>query len=831
MASKRFRTIVLLVVLIPLVIMVAGAITLKIVFTEERLKAIVVPRMEEATGRPVALAGIHLSVFPSLAVEIDSLQIANRSGRGFSPDPLLSLERLRLSVALWSLLGGRVEVTSLLLERPRLILEVNRDNLSNYSNLAGGAQGGENGTKPSGTAAAMSLFISAFKVEDGVLEYRDYRKDSATRLRAITIDAALDSDQGRYILEGTAASSSIAYGTVEVPWIDNLRSTLDFRMVYEPQQDLLSFERGALTVQQIPLVLSGTMADLLGATKLNLSVGSDDVAIADLFSLIPRGSASESAEISGTGTAQVHIDITGILTDSTEAESRGRIATRNASVQYAGLARPITEIGVLAGFTRTATVQEVHIDTLTAKLGEAPVAMSMRMVGFDNPRIALRARGMLELGRLREFYPLEEGTSLGGTLRASIQLAGPVQDPKQLRASGTMDFDRVSMATEQMPTPLRQLTGSISFNNQVLESKGLSLMLGRSDLTLGFRLSNYLSLLLGDSAGPRPAASLTLQSRHLRTDDIMQHTESADTRAASPEATGGLPLPDLPMAMTVSIDTLSTEKFQFQNVRGSLTAAGGVLRLKDLTLKTFGGDVGADGSLDLRDQKRPRFDLKLAMRALQAGELLTPFTSFGRRLGGTLSMQTTMAGALDDTMGIVPSSLNGNGTVSINDGSLRGFRVNQVVAQTLSLPDLENVTFRNWNNAFTVQDGRLVLRNLVVKALNAEYVVNGSHGLDGTLDYRMAIYLPPETASKVMIPGFAGEALKLFQDETGRLKLDFDVGGSTSAPTLRLDTDPAKKKAEQMANEKLKQEMQKLEETVKDKAGDVLKKLFKPPPR
>ena len=378
---------------------------------------------------------------------------------------------------------------------------------------------------------------------------------------------------------------------------------------------------------------------------------------------------------------------------------------------------------------------------------------------------------------------------------------------------------------------MHHLTGSVSFNNKLLESKGLSLMLGRSDLTLGFRLSNYLSLVLGDSAGPRPAASLSLQSRHLRSDDVMQHTTSADTRAARPAAAGGLPFPEVPMAMTVSIDTLSTEKFEFRQVRGSVTAAGGVLKLQKLALKTFGGDVDADGSLNLRDPKRPQFDLKLALRALQAGALLTPFTSFGRRLGGTLSMQTTLAGALDDTMGIVPSSLNGSGTVSINDGSLKGFRVNQVLAQTLNLPDLESVTFRDWSNAFTVRDGRLVLRNLVIKALNAEYVVNGSQGFDGTLDYRLAIYLPPETASKVMIPGFAGEAMKLFQDESGRLKLDFDVGGTAVAPTLRLDAEPAKKKAEQMANEKLKQEMQKLEETVKDKAGDVLKKLFKPPPR
>jgi len=180
-------------------------------------------------------------------------------------------------------------------------------------------------------------------------------------------------------------------------------------------------------------------------------------------------------------------------------------------------------------------------------------------------------------------------------------------------------------------------------------------------------------------------------------------------------------------------------------------------------------------------------------------------------------------------LGIVPSSLNGDGRVSITDGSLQGFRVNQVLASTLNLPNFETVNFRDWKNSFTVRDGRLILKDLVVKTPDADYVVNGSHGLDGTIDYRMALYLPPETAAKVNIPGFAGEAVSLFTDETGRLKFDFDVGGTTTAPTVRLDTEPARKKAAQMADEKLKQEMQKLENTVKEKADGILKKLFKPP--
>jgi len=786
MASKRTRRIVLIAVLVPILVLLASIVTLKLVFTGDRLKAMVIPRMEEATGRTVAMGEVGLSVFPSLAVEIDSLQISNRRGEGFSRDPFLSLERLRLNVSLFALLGGSVEVTSLVFERPRLLLEVNLKNLSNYSDLGGPDRAGGPGTPATGSATAFSLFVSAFRVEDGLLEYLDYRKDSATRFRGVTVEGELKPEGGLYILEGEAVSDSLEYGSVVTTFIDGLRTDLQYRMAYDPQVDLLTFERGDLSVEQIPLKLSGTIADIRGATTLDLVIASDDVSIADLFSLAPQTREGEAVQVTGTGTAQVRIDITGILTDSTESETRGRITARGATLQYEGLAKPITDITVLAGFTRTATVQEFHVDTLTARLGEAPVALSMRIVDFNDPRLTLAASGVLNLAQLREFYPLEEGTDLAGTLRARLQASGAVRDPARLRASGTMDFQGVSVTTADTPSPLRDLTGLVAFNNQILESRQLSFTLGKSDLRLGLRLSNYLSLVLDEPDAPRPSAVLALQSTHLHSDDFMREETAAATpgRQGSGGEQSGLPFPDIPTDVTVAIGTLTTEKFEFRNVRGALGMAGGMMTLKDLTLEAFGGAVNAAGSLSLRDMAKPLFDLKLTMRALRASAILTPFTSFGERLGGTLSMETALAGALNDTLGIIPSSLNGDGRVSITDGSLQGFRLNQVLASTLNLPDLETVNFRDWKNSFTVRDGRLILKDLAVKTPDADYVVNGSHGLDGTIDYRMALYLPPETAAKVNIPGFAGEAVGLFKDETGRLKFDFDVGGTTTAPIL-----------------------------------------------
>ena len=107
-------------------------------FTSEKLKAIVLPRAESAIGRPVAINDISLSSSPPLRSTSTALTIANRKGEGFSSGPFLTLDALRLNVKLLPLLKSRIEVTTLELDRPRILLEVNRRNETNYADLSGG---------------------------------------------------------------------------------------------------------------------------------------------------------------------------------------------------------------------------------------------------------------------------------------------------------------------------------------------------------------------------------------------------------------------------------------------------------------------------------------------------------------------------------------------------------------------------------------------------------------------------------------------------------------------------------------------------------------------
>src|SRR6185436_15524020 len=104
----------LIIASIPVALILLALLGVKLYFTSERLKALVVPKVEDASRRPVSIGDISLSVFPSIAVEIDNLTISNPPGSSFSRTEFIMLDRLTLKMSLWELIGGKADITEII---------------------------------------------------------------------------------------------------------------------------------------------------------------------------------------------------------------------------------------------------------------------------------------------------------------------------------------------------------------------------------------------------------------------------------------------------------------------------------------------------------------------------------------------------------------------------------------------------------------------------------------------------------------------------------------------------------------------------------------------
>jgi len=772
----------------------------------------------------VTIADVSLSIFPSIAVEVDTLTISNAAGDGFSRRPFCRLDRLVLDVNLFPLLSGRVEVPTVLLERPFLLLEVNEKGAANYE-----FKKAEESQTTADTAGVTGsgLVLSDFEIRNGTLEYVDHEQNSSTSLEGIRLLTEIDLDphtrSATVALEATI--DAFSYGSVESPMLSGIPVTLSQRLIYLEAEDSLSLGEGKATVGTIPLTIGGSVATMSKTPRVDIAIRSSGAKIPDLLSLVPKEYLKNAEGFEGTGTAEIGITMKGEISDSTEPDVTGLISSTGAQVRYASLPKPITNIAIVADFARTAAKQEFRVTKFSANLGDNPIGGTLTVVNFDDPAMNLAFHASLNLAEVKEYYPLEEGTELSGHLKADLKVSGRINDPKTRKSSGILDLKSVSAKTAGNPNPVRNLNGTITFNDQTIDAKKLTMMVGRSDLDIAFTVKNYLGIFSDEKQKTKPSATLRLTSNHILTADLVTEEEGTKSGGtADGEKEGGLPFPGVSMDISASIGKLTMEKFELTNVRAAMNIMEGVVTLRNFSGNAYNGTLATKGTLDMRDPKQTPFDLSLQMNNLDVHQFLPEFTSFGSRLYGSLTMTTDLHGALDDTLGLIPQTLNGGGTVQMKSGKVEGVKVNQSLAGLLSLPDLSVVNFKDWQNSFTIANGRMVLKDLKIAALNADYTINGSMGFDGSIDYVMTLLLSPEASKGIKLPGvtgFAGQAVDLFKDPSGRIKLDFNVTGTSDSPKVSLNTDAARKKAEDIA----KQQLKKLEEEAKKKAGDILKEF------
>src|SRR5262249_51393211 len=159
-----------------------------------------------------------------------------------------------------------------------------------------------------------------------------------------------------------------------------------------------------------------------------------------------------------------------------------------------------------------------------------------------------------------------------------------------------------------------------------------------------------------------------------------------------------------------------TEKFEFDNVDGTVTISNGVLTMKKLALNAFDGTIDTKGTLDLRDEKKHPFDLDLDVKGVESNALLPKFTSFGKNLFGNLTMKTKLQGDLNDTLGLSRQTLAGDGSVQLADGKLMGFPLTTKLSDATGVTQLREVNFKSWTNSFSIANGRLNIKDLKVNA-------------------------------------------------------------------------------------------------------------------
>ncbi len=302
-------------ILIGIVILLAAAVAAVLVgpgFVDwNSYKGQIAQQAMTLTGRAVQIDGdVSLRIVPAPELSAAQVRVAN-APQGAEAD-MATLEQLQVRVAFWPLLKGQVQVESVSLIEPTVVLEVYPDGSNNWTFGAQAEAGNQApaepadprpsqretaGSRPSADAND-TLRIDRLALRNATILYRDATTGVEERLDALDADVAAESLSGPFSLRGQVRfrGHDVEFETASGRWVEE-GATQVSTTLFLPRLGTRGQFSGTVSRHVEGVSLRGKAklsGDNLAASLTGFALTSDQVAeLAKPFSLATEVSADE----------------------------------------------------------------------------------------------------------------------------------------------------------------------------------------------------------------------------------------------------------------------------------------------------------------------------------------------------------------------------------------------------------------------------------------------------------------------------------------------------------------------------------------------------------
>ena len=483
-------------------------------------------------------------------------------------------------------------------------------------------------------------------------------------------------------------------------------------------------------------------------------------------------------------------------------DGSGRLA--GGGVDYEGDAL-LRDLRAGLGFSGTAA----SVQDLNGQLLGRPVSGTIRVRDlFGQPQVKGQLVGTADLPRLASLAGADATTgSIAGQADYDVQFEGPTGAPGAIRPRGTVRLANVRVPYASFRNPVEIPDATVQLTGTGLSMDRFAVRSGEQAASLRATVQDLFPLSEGlAEADPALSATFALTADRLDlvalypeadTSDVTYsqlfaaHLSGGTLNGQSPEAVadelyGGVELPAYAVEGRIEVGTLRNDPQRFDDLAFDVQMDDRRLGVQNLTGTTYEGTLAGSLTLDQRASTsasaRPMpnsvwlaaaapgrvpsatapapasaltYDFEL--RDAQAGAVLEDWTTLGRLVTGTLTLDADGETALTD--GFLPQaeaftaigqSLVANGGLSLDVGPA------QALVDALNLPAASVKEFNRLGGPFAIEDGQFRLNTWDFGGPRFDGQLDGALGLGGGVDLEMTLQMPLSTLNNSGLPGRLG---------------------------------------------------------------------------
>lgn len=471
------------------------------------------------------------------------------------------------------------------------------------------------------------------------------------------------------------------------------------------------------------------------------------------------------------------IDLRGMLVSDIKAKGKydkknsffpnanGTLNLNNGFLKTQYYPNPIAAINIVS----TINNQKGTFDGLSVVLKPAtfsfegqPFKLEADLSNFDDLNYDVKAKGVLNVSKIYKVFS-QNGLDVDGYIKADLVLKGIQSyaekgNYSKLQNKGILEIKNIKVVTAYLPKSLLIKEGIFKFNQDKMSFNTFLASYGDSDFKMNGYLQNVFNFMSSKNGTLRGA--LTLNSNYINVNQFMS------TTAVNPVATSNIPtytepkpviketgvilIPsNLDLHFFATANKINYQDLILNNGKGNVVLKKGKMVLQNTGFDLIGCTVAMNASYQGITAKKAVFEYEIKAndfdikRAYNEIKMFKEMVTAAENAEGIVSLDYKIAGRLNQEMMPIYPSLVGGGVLSIKEVKVKGLKMFNSVSKATSYESIENPELSKVDIKTTVKNNIITIERFKFKFAGFRPRIEGTSSLDGRLNIKMRLGLPP----------------------------------------------------------------------------------------
>ena len=767
---------------IVLVVIIVAMIAIPFLF-KDKIKTAVLNVANEQLNAKVDIEDFGLNLFSNFPNATLSLENTTVIGvDDFAADTLLQAKAASVTIDIFSLFGSNYNISKINLDNASVYAKVMADGRTNWDIMK--IDSTETKTAEAENNTPFNLSLKKISINDCSVIYQNDSTKMKAILKKWNGEISGDFSASETTLNIGSTIDEFSFIMAGIPYISKAKVKADADLNANFDNMKFTFTKSNLNLNELKASIDGSFA-MVGKNgedmDFDLKLNAPDTQFKDILSLVPAMYTADFKDVKTSGTASLDAYVKGLWQGDNYPAFDVKILVNNATFQYPSLPKSVNDIDVdIAVNSKGGSLDNMVVDIskFSFNLGGNPFSGNLNITTpMSDKNVKAHANGMIDLGMIKEVYPLEAGTALNGKLVADLNVATRMsaiekEQYENVSASGNLKVNNMVYKGTDMPEVLIN-NASLEFTPRYVNLPTLDVKIGKNDISASGRLENFIAYALKDQT---LKGQLNIKSNYLNANDFMGDDTAAasDTTAMSED----IIIPkNIDFALNAALNQVIYSNITITNMVGNMSVKNGVLTLNNVSANALGGSCKVNGTYDTSDPVKPKVNFDLALskvsfaETFKSVESIQKFAPIFESLIGTYSMNLKFNTSLGESIMQTLAGLTGSGALQTSDVKVENVTALTALSSALKTDALKTISPKDLNLPFTIESGHIVTKPFNVNIGNGGMLkLEGSTGLDQSINYKGNVTLPKSLSNNYIS------------------NVPITIGGTFKSPKIGIDT-------------------------------------------